>query len=153
DIPLLVEHFIHQFNAKMGKNIESVSNEVMHLFMQHSFPGNIRELENVIEHAFVLCHETTIERRHLPLEILAGEARDAGGRGAEGFPLQTKDHTAHGPAQAGVSAGDPIQAAKLRVIVDVLHKHHGNRRRTAEELGIHKATLWRWMQKYGIRYP
>jgi len=69
DIPLLVEHFVKRFNAKRGKKIQGVTPEVMELLMRHDFPGNVRELENIIEYAFVLCHDTLIDLRHLPEDV------------------------------------------------------------------------------------
>ncbi len=66
DIPLLVDHFIARFNRIQGRDIAGVSEDVLAALMRHDFPGNVRELENVIEHAFVLCRGPLIERRHLP---------------------------------------------------------------------------------------
>ena len=77
DIPYLVEHFIHRFNAKRGKNILSVSPEVMNVLMRHDFSGNIRELENIIEYAFAVCHGRIIEMKHLPHELLRSAIKPA----------------------------------------------------------------------------
>ena len=63
DLPLLIDHFIHKFNLQTGKKITQVSPKVLQLLMHYEYPGNIRELENILEHAFVLCHGPTI---HLP---------------------------------------------------------------------------------------
>lgn len=68
DIPLLVDHFVTRWNRIQGKSISGVSPEVLSFLMAHDYPGNIRELENIIEHAFVLCAEGRIESRHLPEE-------------------------------------------------------------------------------------
>ena len=70
DIPYLVDHFIRKFNAKTGKKIISVSPNVMNTLMSYDFPGNIRELENIIEHGFVLCRGSIIKREHLPPELI-----------------------------------------------------------------------------------
>jgi len=70
DIPLLVDHFIKRFNLRMNKRVHSVSAEVMELFMRYDFPGNIRELENAIEHVFVLCPTSQIKMEHLPQELV-----------------------------------------------------------------------------------
>ena len=69
DIPYLVDHFIKRFNARTGKKIISVSPNVMNILMSYDYPGNIRELENIIEHGFVLCRSSIIQREHLPLEL------------------------------------------------------------------------------------
>jgi sigma-54 dependent transcriptional regulator, acetoin dehydrogenase operon transcriptional activator AcoR len=69
DIPLLVNHFIDKFNSLMGRTITSAADEVMEILMGHDFPGNVRELENIIEHAFVMCRDTVLQIRHLPAEL------------------------------------------------------------------------------------
>lgn len=69
DIPILVEHFLTAFRRKSGKPIEGVSPEAMALLRRHRLPGNVRELENAIEHAFVMCHGVEIKPEHLPLHI------------------------------------------------------------------------------------
>jgi len=70
DIPLLVDHFINQFNLKKGKKIIGMPHHVLNVLMKYEFPGNVRELENIIEHAFVLCHSSQIEIEHLPKEFI-----------------------------------------------------------------------------------
>ncbi|MCP4132422.1 MAG: PAS domain S-box protein, partial [bacterium] len=74
DIPLLVKHFVKKFNALKGKSIEGISDEVMNILMEYTYPGNIRELENIIEHCFVLCNEPYIQKSHLPRRINAAAA-------------------------------------------------------------------------------
>ncbi|MBW2513136.1 MAG: sigma 54-interacting transcriptional regulator [Deltaproteobacteria bacterium] len=69
DVPLLVDHFIQKFNKTFNKQIENLSDEVLKVFMGYHWPGNIRELEHTIEHAFVLCHDSTIHLRHIPADI------------------------------------------------------------------------------------
>jgi PAS domain S-box-containing protein len=128
DVPLLVEHFLKRFNVRMNKRIASVSQEVMQLFMRYDFPGNIRELENAMEHAFVLCSGTRIQEEHLPQELLS-RARAA--------PLQ-------------LSAGrDVLKAAERQTLLTMLEKHGGNRKKAAAELGISPVTLWRKLKKTG----
>ncbi len=132
DIPLLVEHFISKFNALKEKSIESISPEVMTLLMRHNFPGNIRELENIIEYCFVLCHGPEITKEHLPSEFVDGMAKIA-------------DTDTDG-------ANAPLGNAEARVISDALEKFNGSRVMTAKYLGIEKTTLWRKMKRYGILY-
>jgi PAS domain S-box-containing protein len=73
DIPLLVAHFIRKFNALQGQRISTISDRAMKQLMRYEYPGNVRELENAIEHAFVICIGNVIEREDLPPHIL-GEA-------------------------------------------------------------------------------
>ena len=122
DIPLLVEHFLKRLNLKMDKRILSVSPEVMDLFMRYDFPGNIRELENAIEHAFVLCRSSQIEREHLPGELID----------------KTRERTI--PPQA---SEEPLKMAERQAILRVLEKYGGSRKKAAAELGISTVTLWR----------
>lgn len=132
DIPLLVEHFVEQFNAGKDRDITGLTDEAMAVLMRHDFPGNVRELENIIEYAFVLCREGLIESRHLPSELL--DRFDGGG---EVPPLLETN---------------PLEDAEAQTILDVLRKHNGNRRLTAQELGLHKTTLWRKMKRLGLTY-
>lgn len=131
DIPLLTEHFIARFNSLMKKRIQSVSNDVMNIFMHCDFPGNIRELENVLEHAAVLCPGLMITPEHLP-----------------------EDMTFKSLRANAISPADPLQgpltAAEAKTIREILAKHKGHRRNTAAELGISVVTLWRKMKTLGI---
>jgi len=130
DIPLLVDHFINQFNLKKGKKITGVSDKTMSLLMQYEFPGNVRELENLIEHAFVLCHSSQIELEYLPREFVNKF------RAEEKRPSKSTER---------------LKDAEATVIIDILKRHGGNRSKTAEELGIDKSTLWRKIKKYNIK--
>lgn len=132
DIPLLIEHFIRSFNHKKGKNISGVSNDVLDFLMGYDFPGNIRELENIIEHAFVLCRGAVIEIEHLPKELV------------EGFRPRSRE---------AKKLPNRFQKAEAEVIIETLQKYKGHRARAAEELGVDKSTLWRKMKKFGIKYP
>ena len=132
DIPLLVDHFIRRFNLKMNKRIASVSPQVMDLFMRYDFPGNIRQLENAIEHAFVLCQGTQIRIDHLPAEFLKREREIA----APGFSLL-----------------DPLKMAERQIIQEALEKHKGSRKQAAAELGVSPVTLWRKMRNLGLPFP
>jgi PAS domain S-box-containing protein len=129
DIPLLVEHFINTYNLKMGKRIVGISDEVMNVLMNYSFPGNIRELQNIIEHAFVLSRGPIIELKNLPQEIRQKE---------EAIRLETSPPS------------EKLRQTEIQIIKETLQRHNGNRARTAQELGIDKSTLWRKMKKYNI---
>ncbi len=133
DIPLLVEHFVARFNRRQGKSIAGVTPDVMALLMAHDYPGNVRELENIIERAFVLCTGGKIERIHMPPE-LTGQ-----------------------PNAAAAPAGDTIaaqtRAAEAQAIQTALERHGFNRLAAARELGLHKSTLFRKLKALGIELP
>jgi PAS domain S-box-containing protein len=128
DVPLLVERFVSKLNLRQGKFIQGIDHAVLASLMSHSFPGNIRELENIIEHAFVLCQEGIISCDHLP-----------------GFLVQKKQTPCHAPAD------DPVKAAQINLISDALARNNYNRNAAAKDLGIHKSTLFRRIKKLGIK--
>jgi PAS domain S-box-containing protein len=133
DIPLLVRHFIHRFREATGKPIEGISPEAMAALMRYDFPGNIRELENLIERAFILCREEEIQLECLP------------------------PHVADCAAPAALPAGGSgrgLADLEAEAIRSALARHGGNRCRAARELGIHRTTLLRKikrLQEDGIR--
>jgi len=131
DIPLLVDHFIDRFNRLQAKNVAGVSEQVLAVLMNHDFPGNARELENTIEHAFVLCSDGLIEIEHLPPELR--QMRDA--------------------APPGDREGMTLRSLEALHITDALRRNRGNRTAAAEELGIHPSTLFRKIRNLGIKTP
>ena len=130
DIPLLVNHLIAKFNHLQGKDIAGVSDEVVARLMEHDYPGNVRELENIIEQAFVLCRGGVIELGHLPPEL-----RPTGKRGAEGSQPMS------------------LEAIEKLFITETLQRRKGGRKRTAQDLGIHVSTLYRKIKTLGIEIP
>lgn len=128
DIPLLTEHFISRFNRIQGKSLTGVSPEVMAFLMAHTYPGNIRELENIIEHAFVLCPEGRIETKHLPEDFIARTYQ----------------------ASNSNTIGEAVKAFQTQAIREALKRNRNNRLAAARELGIHRSTLFRKMKALGI---
>jgi len=124
DIPLLVDHFIKKFRHKTHKPIRRVAPEALAALRRYSFPGNVRELENAIEHAFVMCHDEEIKPQHLPVAI-----------------------TKQGSIVNGVT---PKKTDEREVIAEALRRNRGNRARAAAELGIHRSTLWRKVRIYQL---
>jgi len=133
DVPLLVDHFIRKFNATQGRRITGISERAMAALMRHDYPGNVRELENAIEHAFVVCGGSVIEREDLPPPVL-GERLGPPGVAP----------------RAGVEALGPLAGAEAAAIREALERHRGHRARAAAELGISRNTLWRKTRRYGI---
>ena len=128
DIPLLVQHFIDRFRHSTGKPIQSVTPEAMAAIMSYPFPGNVRELENVIERAFVFSQGRHIELDALPAQMTSGDGSILGG-----------------PAPA--HAAGSLEDAERTAIREALERHDGNRSRAARELGIHRSTLLRKMKR------
>jgi PAS domain S-box-containing protein len=129
DIPLLVNHFVAKFSAIRGKEISGVSPEALAILIKHDYPGNVRELENIIEHAFVLCPGGTIQAQDLPDEV---QPRTSPAR-RETLNL--------------------LGEYEKELILNALRKNQWNRLKAAQELGIHKTTLFRKVRKLGIDLP
>jgi len=136
DLPLLVNHFVDYFNIVKGKDIAGVSPEVASAMLRHNFPGNVRELQNIIEHGFVLCEAGRIELRHLP-RFVTGESitGQLGGSNVDEPPA---------------SRPTALAEAEATAIRSALAGNANHRKRTASELGISPTTLWRKMKRYGI---
>jgi sigma-54 dependent transcriptional regulator, acetoin dehydrogenase operon transcriptional activator AcoR len=126
DIPVLVDHFIERFNQLKGKKIEGISGDAMAALMLYEWPGNIRELENAIEHGFVLSQGDMILLQHLP------------------------DHIIPTVLGANIPTGLTLQEIEKRAIDQALRRNQGKKVATARELGIDKNTLRRKIQRHGI---
>ena len=120
DIPLLVDRMVSKFNRLQGKDIAGVSEEAIVQLMEHNYPGNVRELENIIEQSFVMCRSGWIELHHLPPELRPASARTDGAGGSM-----------------------RLRSMERQLIEAALERHKGNRTRTARELGIDPSTLYR----------
>ncbi len=138
DIPILVERFIDRMNRHKGQTVQGVAPEAMALLMGHDYPGNIRELENSIEHAFVLCRDENIGLDHLP-----GSLREGVAPGAES-----------GTSRVVATPFDQaVQSAEAAAILEALKRNGYNRKAAAAELGMHKSTLFRKLKKFAITLP
>ncbi len=131
DIPLLIDHFINRFNKLRNKNVTGVSDEVLTILMNHDFPGNIRELENIIEYSFILCRDQIIQVSHLP------------------EPLKVKYVQLGDKASAGLT----LAAIKKRTIEGALIRNNWKKMATARELNVDKGTLRRMIKQLGIKEP
>jgi PAS domain S-box-containing protein len=133
DIPLLLEHFIQKFSRLNGKEIQGLAPDVVPVLMSHEFPGNIRELENIIEYATVVCKNSHIRMQHLPDYMKAkGGAKvgeDSVKDGADTFSLQELEKSFY---------------------LEALKRNDWKRSATAAQLGIHPTTLWRKLKRLGI---
>jgi len=130
DLGLLVEQFVRRFNRVQGRSVPGVSPEALALLTAHSWPGNIRELQNCIERAFVLCGEARIGLRHLPEEL-----------------------TALGTGERSGCRDSVHDLLDRQAILAALERADFNRLAAARELGIHKTTLFRRMKRLDIPLP
>lgn len=127
DIPLLINHYIEKFDKEMEKNINNISPQAMKILLNYFYPGNIRELRNIIEHAFVCSRGNTILPEHLPGELVS-----------------VREHL-------GISTdGSSLNHVEKEWIVKVLEKSGWRYQEAAKILGISRTTLWRKLKDYGI---
>jgi transcriptional regulator with PAS, ATPase and Fis domain len=131
DIPLLVNHFVDRFNNLQERDVVGVSDDVLDRLMAYDFPGNVRELENIIEHAFVLCRGGIIEPKHLPQSIPVNTQLG---------PLLTHRKTR-------------VAETERMLIEEAIAQTGGNRAAAAEILGMHRSTFFRKVKTLGIGLP
>ena len=127
DLPLLIDHMLYKHNRLQNKDIAGVSDEVMSILMNYDFPGNIRELENIIEQAFVICRGRIIEPQHLPACLRS--TRDSG---------------------FGELGSLSLESMEKQMIMEVLKRHNGHRKKAAHDLNIDVSTLYRKIKAYKI---
>ena len=132
DIPLLAYHFLKKFADAQSKGVQKISDEVMDILMAYQFPGNVRELENIIERAVALCEGDTVQPNHLPPDL-------------QQFTLRV-----HRPRQREFLT---LEDQEKEYISWVLRKTKGNKTKAAEILGIDRVSLWRKLKKYKLEEP
>ncbi len=134
DIPLLIEHFIDKFRAEKQKDISGISDAVLARLMHHSFPGNIRELENIIEYGFILCPGGLIQEYHLPDSFHQEESAGSLEKGLH-------------------SDGLSLEEIEKQAILGALQRNKWKKMMTCRELGISKDTLRRKIERYNLENP
>ena len=127
DLPLLVEHFLRKYAPAFGKKITGVSTEVLEVLAQYPFPGNVRELGNIIERAVALGDDRVIGLRDLPSDLRELSMSSVEGRAWPSLEQRERDY-----------------------IQKVLSLTDGHKSRAAEILGIPRTTLWRKMKRLGL---
>jgi two-component system NtrC family response regulator len=137
DLPPLIDHFVRRGRPQTPPRAETIDDEALGLLLAHDWPGNIRELANVIEHALVLCDDLPVTAEHLP------------GRFRNLVPVtpakrQTEGATVARSPTATPAADRPktLRAMELEAILEGLERNGGNKPKTAEELGVSLKTLY-----------
>lgn len=143
DIPLLVDFFMEKFNKSTGKNVKGLSREAMKRMLDYRWPGNIRELQNAIEHAFVLVSSNVIELQDLPVEVLSNQkpASDSKGHNLSASLYYAESFRKNRNGRLNITK-EQLQG--------VLEMHDYNQSKTSEFLGISRVALWKKMKKLGV---
>ncbi len=129
DIPLLITHFVERFNKSMGKAIDNIAPQAMNVLLNYFYPGNIRELKNIIEHAFICSKDNTILPEHLPGELI---------REGEMLNFSTSQQ---------VSSLDNVEKEWIHRMLEETGWKYSE---AARRLGISRTTLWRKVKSYGL---
>jgi PAS domain S-box-containing protein len=132
DVPLLAQAFREEFCLLQGKTIYGFSEAAMVRLLEHHYPGNVRELRNVVEHAVTICEDQRIDVGHLPREL-----RGTDSQGAE----------------RPCAGRSPLRRLERAYLEELLRRHHGSRADAARELGVHPTTLYRKIRSLGVAVP
>lgn len=142
DIPLLVEHFVDKFNYKMEKEVKEIDPEIFDIFLRYPWPGNVREVESVMEYAFIQCNGNYLEVRCLPprFRLLHDKVNDM----TLSAPISSETFR-FSDANPNIS-----MPTEQRMLLEALENCRWNRSKTAQQLNISRTTLWRLMKKYNF---
>lgn len=130
DLPLMIRHFIRKHCISKGSCAPEISERAMQVLLNHTYPGNVRELENILEHALIICQKGSIKWDHLPDYLHQP-------------PLAT--------TMVPVGRIEEDLSAEAQRILTVLRRHNGHRSQSARDLGINRTTLWRKIRRYGLK--
>ena len=137
DIPLLVDHYVEEFNSQTGKNVRAFDEHAIQLLQRYSWPGNVRELVNVVERAVVLAKSEVVTVTDLPEQFRQDQ-----------FTTNVGVNRLTGNADLKSALANP----ERQIILDALEQNGWNRQETAKLLGINRTTLYKKMKKYDITY-
>jgi len=145
DAKMLMDHFLQTFNARFSKKIQGFADEAKQVLLAYPFPGNVRELRNIVEYAVNVCEGNRVQPLHLPAYILEGDQREPDedlllGNGAA--PSATVHANAHDEST--------WVDAERKMIIDAMVKAQGRKSVAAERLGWCRSTLWRKLKRHGI---
>ena len=146
DLPLLIRHILRKQCAAMDKPHIEICEEAMRILLNFDYPGNIRELENIIEHALIICQGDVINRIHLPTYILNKDGSYSNGGD---FAMEELCETERSSRPADERRRN-IGKREKEKILESLERHDWHRGKTAEDLKMDRSTLWRKMKKYGL---
>jgi transcriptional regulator with GAF, ATPase, and Fis domain len=136
DIPLLVQHFLEIMRREKGRPIESISSDALKLLCAYDWPGNVRQLENVVEQISVLSSEREIRVEDLPAQLRA--------------PKEPLPFEAPRVSSQGIAFNDVVERIQRDLILQALELSHGNKNRAAQLLGLNRTTLLEKMKKMNL---
>jgi len=148
DLPVLLDHFLQKFVSHDKKGIKGFSPQAISVLSNYSYPGNIRELRNIVEYAVTICQGPTIQVEHLPKFVLAAEATPA----AEQDYEKVSETAERSGARSPTPSPDATKWSEVerQMIIDALRQTGGRRTQAAKILGWGRSTLWRKLKEHGL---
>jgi len=146
DIQLLLDHFFNSLSTQMNKKMSGLSRKALKILLTYNYPGNVRELRNIVEYAVNICKDRYIKPKHLPSYLLESNPID--------MTTSAQETVSYKPKSDGFIYPDPHQQwpdIEKRMIMEALIKAGGRKSKTAVALGWARSTLWRKMKQYGIQ--
>ena len=140
DVPQLAEHFLSRFGAELGKQVVGFSPEALDVLRRYEYPGNVRELSNIVERAVVLCRGQTIEAGDLPEHVLNPRQ----------IPLRPGGAIEDDGPWVPMPLVDALREPERRILLKALRANDWNRQQTADQLGINRTTLYKKMRSLDI---
>lgn len=156
DIPLLVEHFIREACETAGREVEAFDRDAMSVMQSYAWPGNIRQLENVVERAVLLSSDRILGVQDLPPELIGSQPdrlNDLGNPGASPGSSSASGGATSTVPVAGQSLRDALEVPEREIILFALRRNQWNRAATADELEINRTTLYKKMKRLGLDDP
>jgi PAS domain S-box-containing protein len=154
DVRYLLDHFLQKFTTALGKTIVGFTPAAMQSLLNYNFPGNIRELSNIVEYAVNICKKKKINKEQLPTYIFDKQPQE--NRPSETAPEQlveiayTSRNQPDAPSDSTANSGSSWVDIERQMMVDALRKYGGNRTKAAENLGWGRMKLWRKMKNSGL---
>lgn len=152
DIHLLLDHFLRQFSAKLGRELTGFTKKAIEILNQYPYPGNVRELRNIAEYSANICQGNVVDVKDLPLYLFRPAEAVATVSDPIVPPVATDDmpEAKPVPLQPANTMAGSWSLVEKELILDTLRKTGGNRSKAAESLGWGRTTLWRKLKKYQI---
>ncbi|MGB5232721.1 MAG: sigma 54-interacting transcriptional regulator [Desulfoprunum sp.] len=151
DIRFLLDYFLKDYATRLGKEVQSFSDTALRLLLNYQYPGNIRELRNIVEYCANVCRETTIDKDDLPRYLFdQGRENHAAVVPMAAARTEERAETRTGTPSASKVSGDNWPAVERELILQTLRTTRGNRSKAAELLGWGRTTLWRKIVQYGL---
>ncbi|MBW1671615.1 MAG: sigma-54-dependent Fis family transcriptional regulator, partial [Deltaproteobacteria bacterium] len=149
DVRLLIDHFLDVFNSNLKKSVKGLDQKALNILLSYYYPGNVRELRNILEYAVTVCQGNTVRSEHLPKYMASSIKKEPSSidQGSEA-DMGALDNNQESPDRASESIS--WTSVEKKMIMDALMKTGGKRGQAAKLLGWGRSTLWRKIKQHGL---